>query len=86
MPSVLEAPETLPQALTTQAVEAIPALDTPRPSWFRIITRLGKLRPRATKRSLPMYGYAEEAPRPPEAPLDRLARELPQTFLLGHCG
>jgi hypothetical protein len=89
MPSMLETPETLHEELALQEGNAATpaAVSTmPRNTWASRLARLLMLLPGSGKRSPQLYVWPGEVPRPLEAPLDRVAREFPQSFLLAHCG
>jgi hypothetical protein len=90
MPSVLETPATMRQERRQQdvpegtaVVVASTALQPSRGGFMaRLVARLTGVR----KRPVQPYHWNETAPRPTEMPMERLARECPQLFLLAHCG
>jgi hypothetical protein len=89
MPSVVETPEILREALGQQEVReatSAAASTTPLRPWASRLARLTALLPGSRKRPPQLYWWHEEAPKPLEDPKDRVAREFPQLFLLGHCG
>jgi hypothetical protein len=89
MPGVLTTPETVRVARRQQDVPG-PAAVAPCPTsqrpWARLMARIAALRPGTRQRPVRLSRWSENAPRPTEAPMERLAREFPQLFLLAHCG
>src|SRR5262245_17144781 len=89
MPSILDTPETVHQEQWQPGEHtATPATSNQalRHSRSRLLARLSQRMAGARKRQPQLYWWDEEAPKPLEAPMDRLAREFPQLFLLGNCG
>ena len=89
MPSVLVTPETVREAQWQQDVPERPAVapsQTVQPSRVGLMARVAALWRGTNKRPVQPYHWSENAPRPTEAPMERLAREHPQLFLIAHCG
>lgn len=89
MPSVLDTPDTVCQERWPQDIPEHPpaaSAATSQSSWTSILARVAALRPGAKKRPVQLSHWSENAPRLTEAPMERLARECPQLFLLAHCG
>ena len=89
MPSVLATPATARRERWQQNVPERPAAvsaSTSQPSRMRRMARVVALLTGARKRPVQLSHWSEHAPRPTETPMERLARECPQLFLLAHCG